>query len=123
MATHTFIFIKEGNKKGKQYKCKLFFSSLRTHTPGTFLLCWQLLLRTKPGAECGVVAAKRTETNRGFVLKLMENREHVRTVSRRSYNIWLYAPIELKPPNIPKDLKDMNVWHGYGLVVDLAVLD
>lgn len=68
MATHTFIFIKEGNEKGKKYKCKPFFSTSHTHIPGTFLLCWQLLLWIKPGGECGMAVAKHMEINRGLVL-------------------------------------------------------
>lgn len=68
MATHTLIFIKEGDEKGKTYKCKPFFSTSHTDTPGTFLLCWQLLLWTKPGAECGMAAAKHAETSRDLVL-------------------------------------------------------
>lgn len=67
MATHKFIVIKEGNEKGKQYKRKPFFSTSHTHTPGTFLLCWQLLLWRDPGAECGMAVAKHTEQDRGVL--------------------------------------------------------
>lgn len=67
MAAHKFIVIKEGNEKEKQYKCKPLFSTSHIHTPGTFLLCWQLPLWKKPEAECGMLVAKHTEKDRGIL--------------------------------------------------------
>lgn len=99
MATCKFIVIKEGNEKGKHYKCKPFFSPSHTHTRGTFLLRWQPLLWREPEAECGMAVAKHTEQDRG-VLLLTQNRQHARTASGSSHNICLYVLVNLKPQNM-----------------------
>lgn len=106
MATGKFIVIKEGNEKGKQYKCKPFFSPSHTHTTGTFLLRWQPLLWREPGAECGTAVAKHTEQDRG-VLLLTQNRQHAGTASGSSHNICLYVLVNLKPLNM------LNIYFFY----------